>query len=205
MKEEIPGFKPEDGPVSYEQALEAARTLREAGVLDPNLGEYEDPVVQAAWDMVQRWGGEQGLAIARDYTPQKALSIVQAATIWLSAGYNEPEIVKAALEYLQDEQIIAGRQGGDEETIKIIENAIGELEKKLPQKESLSVEIDEKIAIAKKEIESGSKIKAVGMLYNILTHKGYKKKISPELRQELIDLMNKTSKEAGLPVNESFQ
>jgi len=205
MKGEISGFKPEDEPVSYEQALEAARVLYDAKALNPYEGEYEDPVLQAAWDRVQKWEVGQGLHIARDYTPEKASNIVRAAKIWLSVGYDKTEFIKGALEYLQEEHTIADREGGDEETLQVIQAAIDELENRLEPQERISATIEKKIVAAREEVESGNKIVAVGKLYDILTRKDFGKKISTDLRRELIDLMNQTSREAGLPVNESFK
>ena len=90
-------------PVSYEVALAAARAVREKNVENPFDLEPEDPVVQKALEVIERWESDAGLVSVGVGTVEKAQGLVKAASIWLDAGYVGEHIARGAVDRLTDE------------------------------------------------------------------------------------------------------
>ena len=132
--------RPEREPVSYEQALAAAQSLRARNVPDPLNLEPEDPETQAVLDIIEDWESAAGLGPPGVGTVEKAQNIVRAAKIWLDAGYAEPDIFEDAMRRLIDEHATALREGNEEVT-GILADAIADLEARTVSPEQKAIEL----------------------------------------------------------------
>ncbi len=213
MSEKPPGSSqqppepsPERKPISYEQALEAAKTLRAAGEKRPLSGEYENPRIQAAWDTVDQWEAENGLRERGVGTVERAENIVRAAMMWVDAGYAELDILSNALERLNDEHADALREG-NEEVIKILRDAIDGIEHKLAAsnpKEKTSIKIEAKYDEAKELIAQGKLLSAIGTLHGALIDPRFKGRINDEQRDRFTRLRDETRAREQEPKNKEL-
>lgn len=148
---------PEHEPVTYEQALDAARVLFAAKVKDPTTGEYKNKKVQAAWDKVEQWKRDNHLHMRGVWTVKKAENIVRAANIWREAGYTNLNSLRYSLTYLNDEHADALRENRPRVTA-VLRRAIEEIEAKLiakGERDKTETEIDRRIAGAEKLYAEG--------------------------------------------------
>ena len=165
--------------VSYEQALDAAKALRAAGVENPFMETHDDPQIQSLLDIIAQWeGGENPQTAVRDYR------------LFAEAGYSSSQFFKDVLESLQDELNWAERDGNSE-ALAVIVPAIEDAQVKLEAvdpKEAKKEKIAAKFKEAEQLIEEKKYTSAVGTVYNTLAHKPLVLFISDELRQSFLKL-----------------
>jgi hypothetical protein len=116
---------------SYENALNAAKKLKELGVEDPleaaeTIG--EDSPMHPFFRAIEEWEMESGLDQRGIDSTEKAEQMVRFATLYISAGYTENKFIEDALEKLRDEYADARNRPGSEEVRRILIEAISALE-----------------------------------------------------------------------------
>lgn len=131
----------EKEPVSYEQALDAVKSLHLAEKVLPDIrhleaGHYEDSDIQSAFDIVNKWESKCDLLGKRDINDvEKAENIIKASTILIEAGYKELFYIRDAIDFLNGEHTYETnrRNGKEDEITEKLEEAIKFLEKKIEQ------------------------------------------------------------------------
>jgi hypothetical protein len=162
--------RPERGPVSYERAFEAAKSLRARGIEDPLNLEPEDPATQEVLDIIEDWEIAAGLHETGIHTASKARDLVRAGTIWLAAGYSDEEVIQGAIENLNDNYAVAVREGNDE-VIKIFADAIQDIEQNAPREAEVHAfeYLQGRFEIGQQMLAEGKFADAVGVFSGILT------------------------------------
>jgi hypothetical protein len=191
-----PESHPEREPVSYKRVLEAAKALNAAGV-DPLVGEEQrSNRLQEAWDLKDRWEAENQLGMRGIGTPEKAANIVRAANIWIDAGYSQSKVLRDAMEHLADEHADALRES-NEETIKILREAMEAVENKLAAKnpkEKASAKLQAYLDEAQRYAAAGKNMEAVQTLTSALFHPELKRVLTEEKKKEIRDLREEIKK-----------
>ncbi len=196
MNMEIPPQEKE--PVSYEKALDAIKSLRLAGIKNPM--DDEDPTVQEAFDIVNKWKSECGLLGHRNIDDvEKAKNIVKGAMFFIDAGYTNTEFIREAIDFLNGEynyEIERRKKEGDEITTTL-ETAIKILESKLEQvnpKEKFLNLIEKDIEEAKIKAKSGERtqiIDAVRQLVSTTLTTKYKRYFVTAAGKKKLDYLNR--------------
>jgi hypothetical protein len=131
----------EKEPVSYEQALDAVKSLRLTRkdlsfIRHLNVTHYGYSDVQSAFDIVVQWESECDLLGKRDIDDvEKAENIIKASTILIEAGYTELKYIRDAIDFLNGEYAYETnrRKGKEDEVTEKLKEAIGLLEEKIEQ------------------------------------------------------------------------
>ena len=188
----LPPAKQEHEPTLYEKALEAARAVHGAGikeVIGPDEGdegdEEADPRVKEANAAIALWESERGLGMRGVGTMEKAVDLVKAATIWIDAGYADPQFLRDALERLNNEYADALREGNEEIT-QFLKTAIEGIEARPASqnpKEKLSAKVEARLEEARQLEADGRGLKAVFELTLALMDPDFKRMTADQRNQ----------------------
>jgi len=182
---------------TYEALLASARALKEQGV-DPF--EYEDYTespnlaVVDLWDRIQNWEGSHDLVMRYITTVEKAMLAVQAAFLWIDAGFADKGTIKEALDRLvAEEQDARENPESNDEIREILSNAVEKLEQMLAEgkpDKKIPALIEQVIVEANEKIEEGDLIDTVRLLTSTLLTSRFQKffKKNPDKKEEITRL-----------------
>lgn len=174
---------------TYEHALGAIASLREAGVVDPY--NTDDAQVDAAFDTLMEWKRSHALEVRNIDSAEKAENTVRLARIFLDAGYGGQLFVRRALRQLYtayadminkndlhlDPSEIDSPEN-DEAIKEILSAAIAPLEEELgalDPKERVEGAVLDRIDEAKEKAKNGDPTDAVRLIVSTIHHPEYKR------------------------------
>lgn len=217
---EFPVPNPERAPVSYEQALAAAKSLHDAGVKNPR--DIKNPLVVAALETIGFWRAQEGILGDFDLGREgqfvhgidsviKAENIVKSVTLWIDAGYTSQKRLSAAIEALEYDRDYAELDGAKEDVLVVFDAALKSLEARVESSGSgkkweheVETEIASAIEKARSELKVGKPSSAIGIISPLILSSAmpkYKRylKLHPDQRERITKMRDDLKAGKGMP------
>lgn len=182
---------------TYENLLDKVRLLKAEGVDPFEYDDYTESPNDTFVDLcdeIRSWESLEDLPMRYITTTEKATAMVQAACIWINAGYTDKKFIKDALDRLRGEERDANENPeSGPEVREILSGAVEKLESMLsenkPENKTPAL-IERAVNEALEKVKDGDLIDAVRLLTATVLHVDFKKFFdkNPEKKKEITDL-----------------